>query len=366
MKKIVFLILLAGLFSQVYAADDFLFETVVIPSYSSKNVSIEQNDINNNVEVKGTLNTAEQVNLQPQRYVEGNIYYPVINMLGKFNNEIKIVYTDIDGIITPNFSNDLDDSIYLTIEKLVKNNIPVIFTTGRTFREAKKVANELNISPKYYITQNGAEIVDENGKVLSSELLTIKEVKKLNHELKWFNYFYNKDLKIIFYIDGHSYMYRNSDNPELMDYPVQIEKLSQLPQEGASKISIYSINDKNLAAFKRYLKRVYPTLNINTVSKNMLDITATNATKAKAVDFVANKMGINIKNSAAFGYSETDESMLNSVRRQGGLAISTDESVEDVKLQSSYITKDVEFNGYAFAIDTILGNNLILNSENEE
>ena len=370
MKKILFSGLLLGLItgSGVLAQNDGIFETVTIPSYSQipttqvKGIVTEQGQIKS--QTKETKK--DGVYSIPKAKVSNNIYEPIMNMLGKYKNQVKVIYSDIDGIIVPENYNGLTyrDKVYTSFSKLSQNNIPFIFTTGRTFKEAKKAANQLEINPKYFITQNGAEITDSDGNILYENTMNLYFRRKMNSEVNFFNYFYNQDLKIAFYQRGNVYTFTESNIPDLLDNPISIDRLSQIPKNaGISKIKVYGKESHTLDIFKRYIQRHYKFLTIETVSSNSIDISMKTATKADAVKILSEKLNIGLENSAAFGYAQNDVDLMNLIRENGGLAISTDNSYQEVKDASSYITKDLDSDGFAFAIDTIIGNNKILNSQ---
>lgn len=373
MKKIIYLVLFLSLATMAYANGDALYDYVYIPAYKADNprqLYAEQNTTITEPEqtTPSTLNYEEIEELTVPKYVSGNIYEPVMNMLGKFKNKIKVVYTDFDGIIVPLNYKDvvLRDSIYNALSKLENNDITVIFTTGRTYREAKRLATNLNMEPDYYITQNGAEVVDKNGVLVYDESFDKKMKFKLNHEVKWFNMIYNQDLKIAFYINGEVYVYRNSNIPDLIDIPTEIDLYSQLPKENASMVRVYCEEPQTMSMFKRYMQRTYPKLHIDSVSENVIDITAENATKANAVKFMSRNLDVDLENTAAFGTYESEIGLMHLIRTKGGLAISNEGAVQKVKAESSYITKDVENDGFSFAVDTILGNNFILDAEDDD
>lgn len=360
MKKFICTAAALGLVSTLPAQCDYLYETIVIPSIP-REVFIQQTNV---------LPQDIEKELQPDeitgpKYAYNNITYPIVAMLGKFKNEIKVIYTDIDGILTSDGETDIDENIYTTFSKLEKNKLPVIFTTGRTFIEAKKVANELNLNPDYYITQNGAEITNAEGEIIYEEPLLHETVKKINHEVKWFNMIYKQSVSVVFYINGLAYAY-NGCPAEILDKPVYINKFSQLPIDMASKIEIYSDKPRTLEMFKKYLQHNYPYLNIISVSPKSFDINAEFATKANAVEALSQKTGINLMNSAAFGLKETDVSLMDLIRQNGGLAISAEDSVQEVKRRTSYITKEQELDGFSFAVDVILGNNFSLKAGDED
>ncbi len=379
MKKIIFASLLCGLAIQsgVFAQDDdFLYRTIQIPTYNpvvnsskAKNIIIEQNDVvrNNYPTEVSEENIEKEDVLRKPAYAVGNIYYPIMSMLGKYKNEIKTVFTDIDGILVPeNYANvEFRDGIYKSVKNLKSHNIPLIFTTGRTFREAKRVSEVLDLNSKYYITQNGAEIENADGEIIYEKPIDKVHLYKVYCELKSFNYIYTQDIKIAFYRRGQVYVFRNSNIPDLVDVPVVIDRFSDLPKDiKISKIRIYGKDAHNLDIFKRYLRRHYSkSLNIQDVAQNFFDINIKDATKENAVRYLAENLGVNIENAAAFGYSREDVGLMDYLRQNGGLAISTEASMQEVKDASSYITKDVEHDGFTFAIDTILGNNLILKSD---
>ena len=355
MKKIILTSLALNL---ICAAGVYAQETVVNEQPDVK-LSVEQTSVQEPVEVKPVAD----------KKVVKNIYYPILNMLGEYKNEIKAVYTEIDGILTPENKRGevFSDDVHKAVFELKENNIPLILATGRTFREAKRAANALNITPEYYITQNGAEIVDSEGNLISEETIDNYTLYKINSEVKWFNYYYNQDLRITFNYRCQVYSYRGIKVPDLIDVPVLVDKFSELPNDmNVSKVRVYGVNEVNLENFKRYMIKYYPNLNVENATKHSLEFTSKKATKANAIKVLAAKTGIDLCNSAVFGYYQPDVELLNMVRENGGLSISSKDSKQQVKEESLYITKDYDNDGFAFAIQNILGNNKILKDETLE
>ena len=383
MKKILFLVLFLGMYIGLPArADgDFLFEEIVIPSAQTPAGTF----------VKQTDETSIRTSQKPAKYkakedkadkkrkktkarlqrknitVDNKFAQPIVDMIGKYNNDIKVIYTDIDGTIIPENYKDIlyKESVTNAFSKLEKNHIPVVFTTGRTYQDAKDFADAVEINPEFYVTQDGAEIVDENGLLLYKKNMKNKFKKKINHEVKWFNIFYNQNVKIIFYQKGKAYTYSDKvsykavDLP-FVDSPIVIDKFSELPKkEKVSKITLYAENPTVTKKFHKYLYNIYKKkLNVKIVNDNTIDITAKKATKAKAVKYLSKKLlGVNLSESAAFGHTETDIELLKLIRSNGGLTISNNNSTKIIQEIAAYMTKDAENDGFAFAIDTILGNN---------
>ncbi len=88
----------------------------------------------------------------------------VDNLKGNFNNQIKIVFCDIDGTIIPKGypKGQVPDSVKQAAKKLRDANIPMVLATGRTYPEAREVADVIGIKDSYFVTMQGSEIVDNN------------------------------------------------------------------------------------------------------------------------------------------------------------------------------------------------------------
>ncbi len=132
---------------------------------------------------------------------------PISELNGNFNNEIKIIFSDIDGTI--NYKYQVPDSARAAINELNENKIPVILPTGKTFQEARKIAAGLNIHSDFFITQHGAEIIRADGKILFHDTIAPEEVKNIIENYHFAKQNFAPKAQLVLIVDGERYTLEN-------------------------------------------------------------------------------------------------------------------------------------------------------------
>ena len=101
------------------------------------------------------------------------------------------------------------------------------------------------------------------------------------------------------------------------------------------KILISSDIDTMLNLYKVINTEVGRDCNILFSSKNLLEITSVEATKGQALKFVADRLGIDIKDTIAIGDNYNDIDMI----QVAGLGVAIFNAVDDLKSVADYVTK---------------------------
>lgn len=291
------------------------------------------------------------------------------NLVGNFDNKIKIIFSDIDGTLTPLTQKvNVPDSLKSGIKKLKQAQIPLILVTGRSSWEAKRIAKKFNIKNNYIIALQGAEIINPDGKIIYQDNISNKDFQKILKEIDLFNRFLtttesSKDLhyqgiKFFFLVDGKPYSKDNVDFPAVFQSVTILKSIDELGSSFTTgKIMLYEPDTQKLKLFQTCFKNKFPNYNINMVPSYYCEITSPTATKGNATKKLADILGVDLKNAATFGDAENDISMLKQVRSQGGLAIAVDNAMDSVKNNADFVTSSVYKDGFAKAVDKILENN---------
>lgn len=281
---------------------------------------------------------------------------------GHFNNKIKIVFSDIDGILIPFDKNSpkwvLPQSVKSSYKKLEKAQIPLILITGRAYPEVKEIAKNIGCENSYIITQQGGEIINPAGKTIHKDTINNKDFHKILKDVEVFNQLYNGHTAVYFIIDGTYYSFDKVKFPYMWQNVTIIKSFNDLkPNAAPGKIEIYEPNPKKLKLIQAYFKKTFPNYHINIAADCYCSMTGATATKGEAVKRLAKILNVDLKNAAAFGDAENDISMLKAVKEQGGLAVAVGNAMQKTKNNANFVTAPVTQDGFAKAVDKIIKNN---------
>lgn len=288
------------------------------------------------------------------------------NLVWNYPNQVKIIFSDIDGTLIPldksKSSLEIPNSLIQSIQKLKRAQIPLILVTGRSALAAKEIADKIIDGNTYIIALQGAEIVKPNGETIYKDNINNKNVTQLVKEIIQSKKPCYKGAKVLFFIKGQAYSNENTKFPYFCENIKIFKSFNEFePNFTASKIVIYQTNTEKFKLIQPQLKKKFPNLNIDMATDCTYDITSKTATKGLAVKNLANILGIDLKNAAVFGDSENDISMFNEVKAGGGLPIAVGNAMDSLKNNAVFITSPAYENGFAKAIDIILKNNALLN-----
>lgn len=289
----------------------------------------------------------------------------VDKLVGNYNNEIKIIFSDIDGTIVKMTEAGakpvVPQSAKNAMKKLKKNKLRLVLITGRSYTEAKDVAKQLGNTNAYIISQQGAEIADYNGEVISQYSINHSEsIKVLDFIAKLKN-----DKKLTFnemvFVNGKPYSTQNFKCPNKWETIELVKSYSNLGENyQASKILIYESNPKDIEFVQAELKKHFPELQIDLGTKYFCEINSPNATKGAAIKKLAEILKVDLKNAATIGDAENDISMFQQVKPVGGVAIVVQNGMPKLKQNANYETSSVTEDGFSNAVDKILKNNSVL------
>lgn len=290
---------------------------------------------------------------------------PINQLVGSFNNEIKLFFSDIDGTLIPFDKTGPKATIPLNViegaKELQEKNIPLILVTGRSSGEARLIAQRIGINNQYIIGQQGAEIIDPAGKLIYEDGIPTDIIKKLVCEVNLFNKKNGTSIKPFIYIKNQLYMFENFDLPYIMDKPIVIKKLSDIGKNfTAIKLGFCYTDNAKLKSFQQYLAKKYPKYTIVISADCYCDVSSKAATKGNAIKILSKKLNIDLKNIATIGDTDNDVSMLKLLKDNGGLAIVVDNASKAAKENANYITTSVSNSGFLYAVKNVLVNNKCL------
>ena len=254
----------------------------------------------------------------------------------------KALFTDFDGTL---FSDDfkISEKDIDAINKYVEAGGKFFISTGRLFNSIYPYLKNMNVKSDLIVVYQGAEVYDvETKEPLMRQLISIP----LAHRI--FDYIYkametNDQMTAMMYIDDEVYFidklpeYRKAFCDILHIHPHIItsslhEYLDKVNKE-PSKILIMTPEDR----IEGFIKGGEKYLNNEAVfcesRKFLIEIMPAGINKGTAVKFVADKLGIDMKEVICVGDSDNDLSMI----KVAGLGVATANALERVKVHADYI-----------------------------
>lgn len=273
----------------------------------------------------------------------------------------KAIFFDIDGTLldSANGMNSMTTAVKDSIRKLQKDNNHVFIATGRPY--AFLTEDILNFGFDGYVLMNGALVL------LNDESLNNQDDISLTvHKNALFRDAFSKEtLNELL----HEFKERN------IEYILQDEKYSYIPKDFKNLKAIYD----NIGISNKYIKTDYDVNNIN-ISKieliyideeslnfcksledkgfkyvwhkefKLIEIYSEKNSKASGILKVLDHYDVNINDSYAFGDSNNDIEMLNTV----GCGIVMGNASDYIKSLAREITLPVSEDGVAYGIDNYI------------
>lgn len=245
---------------------------------------------------------------------------------------IKAVFIDFDSTLYSHTKNCIPQSAINAVNKMRENNIKVFFCTGRSMCEMKS----FDLSPiKYdgFIGDNGQTAYDQDNNVIYDNPISGRlkqELVELYNNKKTTVLFNTKDCLIANMINAQAIETLGAVNSP-------IPKTQKYNGEKFYMASMFYGDKKDW----EQLFGLEDIANITFWHDASVDIVPKEADKAKGIEKIINSLGIKPEETAAFGDSDNDISMLNYC----GIGIAMGNGTEETKKAANYITDDIDEDG---------------------
>lgn len=253
-----------------------------------------------------------------------------------------LVLLDIDGTLL-NSMNCIDEMTKNVIAAH-RNNNRFVLCSARKPSSTKQILYRLNLGEEVIVCYNGALIIEENEK-LSEKTLSKDNVAMIYRMAK------ECDVTINIYCDD-IWMVEKLDRFVLEESKIIGEQpyLVQQIDEGQNvhKILLLGYEDK-LKCLKERLAKVNGLVMCNS-KKGYLEITSSQASKRKALEFLLKYFSVDVQDSMAIGDGYNDLELLQNV----GIGVAMDNSPDDVKEVAQFVTYSNDKKGVGFALDKFL------------
>lgn len=284
-------------------------------------------------------------------------------MKGVFGLSIRLVAFDLDGTM-------LDDNKKLTAENLgalteaADSGVVLVPATGRIYPAIPDFLRNLSFI-RYYILANGACVYDS----VRDEVIHRGEISS---ELSLRCVKYMDTLPVIYdcYQENKGYMTESMynraekffpDQPHMIDLVKRLRKpVPDLYEflkdngQGVQKLQMFFMEeDMELRETQlRTFSQVFPELVATSSVKNNIEINSADGGKGSALAALAQKLGIALEDTAAFGDGTNDIEML----KTAGCGVAMENAAEKVKAAADMITADNNHSGVGKGIKLLLNN----------
>lgn len=282
---------------------------------------------------------------------------------------MKLVAIDLDGTLLSE-KGSISPRNKEALLKMQEQGCKVVISSGRSLHDTRHILEKAGIEAPI-LSGNGA-IAAESGKILQSLVLPAGIITELvlllEREDYYFELYTNKGVIVHESAKGLLLQEISKLQAGDKDYPAEQANRAieiQYEQYGISsvgdyegidfeeaeiyKIFIFSFHSEKLQQLRS--KLVGRTdISITTSGRTKLEIAHPQASKGAALQYIANYFGVPLSETAAIGDNFNDLSMFEAA----GVSIAMGNAEEEVKRVSTFVTKDCEEDGVAYAVESFL------------
>ncbi len=257
----------------------------------------------------------------------------------------KAVFSDIDGTLL-NSQHQITPKTEEAIKNILKQGIPFIPVSARPPYAITPYTKQLG-AQHGMICYSGALILDKNLTALYSVTLEPQDLQKLNALLADFAH-----LSISHYagLDWFCNDVNNNWIKQESEITGLNAKLLQGNLTDVHKILVMG-SAEEIQTVEPVLKQALPHLSIHRSKDEYLEIMNPAATKAKAIQFMAQHLGISAEQVIAFGDNFNDLDML----QYAGLSIAMGNAPDAIKQVAKEVTATNNEDGIALVLNRVFG-----------
>lgn len=270
----------------------------------------------------------------------------------------ELICFDIDGTLL-NDNKELLFQDQKALQNVANKGVKIALASGRMPAGVEVI--EKNIGVQCIKICNAGTYTLFQDKVLSAEYLSTDIMNNIYIEIAQKN---NVPLWIFrnrkWYVTGiDKYVEREIKiigcQPDVADAE---ELVSQWKKEktGPSKLVIAAEANKISKIYNEIRDKNWQGVDIARSAETFLEIFPEKIDKGRALEAVCEKLGIDIKNTVAFGDQELDIPMIN----KAGIGVAMGNAIEELKEKADFVTKTNNEAGVAYALEHILPENHIL------
>lgn len=259
---------------------------------------------------------------------------------------VKLFVSDIDGtIFVP--GKKISARNIAAIKKMVDAGIIVTIATGRMYRAALPVAQELGVNVPI-ITYNGALIKSAGGEILHAESIPAALVVELTSFFErhgWYLQNYSGDN--LFYPVRNEYTELYETAQKISGTEIGWDGLREKTADVYKLLSISSGAEETAERMAAVRAEFGGRIEVTKSHPQFVEISGIGVSKASAVKILAQKFGFDKSEVMAIGDSDNDLPML----KAAGISVAMGNGTDEVKNSCTYVTADCEDDGFAAAVE---------------
>lgn len=265
---------------------------------------------------------------------------------------VKAILLDLDGTLL-NSDKIVSPANYAALEKAAAMGVHIVPATGRFYEGMPEVVRNLPFV-RYAVSVNGAEIYDTKEKrVLHKEELEPEEAVAI------YEYLSSLPALCDAYVEGWGYMdrsyYARIDEFTTVPYVVKMLKELRTPvddmkgflaQHKVQKVMAFFNDMERRAVELERVKALFPNTAVSSSIANNIEVNAKKATKGGALLNLCAVLGIDAKDSMAFGDGSNDLAMI----QNAGIGVAMGNAYPGLKEAADFVTLTCDEDGVAHAI----------------
>lgn len=237
--------------------------------------------------------------------------------------DIKLIALDMDGTLL-NDDHEVSERNRKAIEKALEMDVHVVLSTGRGFATCYPYAVDLKL-PSYLISANGAEIWTMEKELLRRNGLKAEMMEKL----------YNIASQV-----GVGMWMIATEGAFREEIPTDFDNYEWL------KFGCYSEDQQKLDILVKEFSK-YEELELSNSLPTNIEVNAKGVSKAQALHFLCDRIGITMENVMACGDSLNDIKMI----QEAGIGVAMGNAQEAIKKVADYMTVTNNEGGVGEAIE---------------
>lgn len=266
---------------------------------------------------------------------------------------VKVILLDLDGTLL-NSEKTISPANYAALERAAEMGVHIVPATGRFYEGMPQVVRDLPFV-RYVVTVNGAEIYDtREKKVLHKEELASDKAVAV------YEYLSSLPALCDAYVEGWGYIDRSYYErvEEFTTEPYVVKMLKELrtpvddmkgflAQHKVQKLMAF-FNDMDRRALElERVKALFPDTAVSSSIANNIEVNAKKATKGGALLNLCQVLGVDVKDSMAFGDGSNDLTMI----QNAGVGVAMGNAWPGLKEAADYVTLTCDEDGVAHALE---------------
>ena len=259
----------------------------------------------------------------------------------------KLVVSDLDGTLLSNFH--VPNSNKSSIQRIREKGIKFCITTGRTIQSTKNILKEIgtyNEENEYSILFNGCVIIEnKNNKVLFFKGIDFEISNKLFEIGKKY------DVMLLVYSIDNCFVWKSYEKEierqksyeELLTFMDDLN-INFIKEKNIQITKIVFVNEDHnyLLKIKEELDKIFGNeISISTSANMYLEINAKNVNKGNALEWLANYLKIDMKETIAIGDNSNDIFMI----EKAGIGVCVKNGIDILKNKANYVTEKTNDEG---------------------